>query len=255
MRIDACLPVGWGGVPDGHQPLHPAPDATSVWPDKPEAVGEGEAKVHDATLLAKSSIVLRAGRLALASGAGGYRVRRVIDRVGAALGVGCRANVTLMTIDLTVFDDGGSFTEVAVLPNAGVNTERIWRVEGFVDELERYGEGLTITEVHEMLDAIERLPGRYCAAASGVASALACAAFVFCWVAALWKCSVRAWVPELGNGYAASCLARRLTSLPPLWRPLPCRALSILRHSACTSWRCRARQPCTRRDTSVPCSL
>lgn len=179
MRIDACLPVGWGGVPDGSRPLHPAPDATPVRPDEPGAAVGSEAKVRDAALSAKSSIVLRAGRLALASGAGGYRVRRVIDRVGAALGVGCRANVTLMTIDLTVSDGRGSFTEVAALPNAGVNTERIWRVEGFVDELERYAEGLTATEVHEMLDAIERLPGRYCAVASGVASALACAAFVF----------------------------------------------------------------------------
>ncbi len=84
-----------------------------------------------------------------------------------------------MSIDLTVSDGPSSFTEVVSLTKTGVNTERIWRLEGFVCNLERYAHNLTVAEVHGMLDDIERRSGRYSVLQSAVASALACGAFVF----------------------------------------------------------------------------
>ncbi len=144
-----------------------------------EYVCEQDAPVLDASVPIKSSIIARAGRLALASGTGGYRVRQIVSRVAAALGVECRADVTLMSIDLTVTDGSKLFTEVVSLTKTGVNTERIWRIEGFVCDLERCVESLTVAEVHGMLDRIEACGGRYSTGASALASALACSAFVF----------------------------------------------------------------------------
>lgn len=144
-----------------------------------ECVDAADAPVVQAGVPAKSSVILRAGRLALASGAGGYRVRQILARVSAALGVDCRADVTLMSITLTVTDGAKPFTEVVSLGRTGVNTERIWRIEGFVCDLEARVQSLTVGEVHGMLDAIEACRGRYSALQSGVASALACGAFVF----------------------------------------------------------------------------
>lgn len=132
-----------------------------------------------ASLRDKSSIVARAGRLMLSSGTGAYRVRQVLAQVGAALGVECRADLTLVSIDLTVVEGDESFTEVVSIPGVGVNTERIWRMELFVESLERYAGGLTVREVHAMLDDVEGRAGRYGPLASALASALACGAFVF----------------------------------------------------------------------------
>ncbi len=144
-----------------------------------EYVCEQDAHVLDASVPIKSSIVARVGRLALASGTGGYRVRQILGRVATALGVECRADVTLMSIDLTVTDGAKLFTEVVSLTKTGVNTERIWRIEGFVCDLERSAGCMTVAEVHGMLDKIEACGGRYGAGFSALASAFACAAFVF----------------------------------------------------------------------------
>ena len=179
------IPMPHGGSAPGEPALPnvtidsvPAPgDPTTIgWH---EFVDGGETPVLQASVPIKSSVIARAGRLALASGTGGYRVRQILGRISAALGVDCRADVTLMSIDLTVTDGSKLFTEVVSLSKTGVNTERIWRIEGFVCNLESYAQGLTVAEVHEMLDEIESCRGRYSALQSGIASALACGAFVF----------------------------------------------------------------------------
>lgn len=167
------------GLPDTTLDAAPAPDPSAHigWH---EVAGPSEdVRAAQATLAIKSSIIVRAGRLALASGTGGYRVRQILDRVSAALKVECRADVTLMSIDLTVTDGPNSFTEVVSLTETGVNTERIWRLEGFVCDLEKYASHLTVADVHGMLDAIEARSGRYSALQSGIAAAFACCAFVF----------------------------------------------------------------------------
>ncbi len=167
------------GLPDAVLDTDPAPAPPPPvgWHD---VAGPAEdVRAAQASLAVKSSIVARAGRLALASGTGGYRVRQILDRVSSALKVECRADVTLMSIDLTVTDGPDSFTEVVSLTKTGVNTERIWRLEGFVCDLEKYAANLTVAEVHGMLDDIESRGGRYSAVQSGVAAAFACCAFVF----------------------------------------------------------------------------
>lgn len=166
-------------LPDTSIDVEPVPEeALHIgWHDY--AGKEEDVLAVDATVPVKSSIIARAGRLSLSSGTGGYRVRQILERVSAALGVVCRADVTLMSIDLTVTDGSKPFTEVVALAKTGVNTERIWRLEGFVCDLEKHVDRLTVSEVHGMLDEIERCAGRYSVLQSGIAAALACGAFVF----------------------------------------------------------------------------
>lgn len=155
----------------------PGPAPHIGWHDYADAAGDVLAA--QASVPIKSSIIARAGRLSLSSGTGGFRVRQILSRVSAALGVDCRADVTLMSIDLTVTDGAKLFTEVVSLSKTGVNTERIWRLEGFVCDLEKGADHLTVAEVHRMLDAIEGCTGRYTSVQSALAAAVACCAFVF----------------------------------------------------------------------------
>ena len=159
------------------EPVPPAPQAVS-WHERCAEVDDG-TPVRKASVAVKSSVIARAGKLMLSAGTGAYRVRQVLRRVSAALGVECRADLTLMSIDLTVTDGPHFFTEVVALSKAGVNTERIWRLEGFVCDLEKYAAGLTVGEVHALLDDIEHCKPRYAAWQSALASACACGAFVF----------------------------------------------------------------------------
>ncbi|MEE8717460.1 MAG: threonine/serine exporter family protein [Coriobacteriales bacterium] len=140
---------------------------------------ESDVKVVDASLRAKSAVIMRAGLLMLSSGTGASRVRELMDRVAESLGVRCRADVDLVDIDLTVTDGAELFTEIASLPSTGVNTERMQLMNGFVDQLSRYRAGLTVGEVFGLLDEIERHPGNYHPWQHGLASGCACGAFVF----------------------------------------------------------------------------
>jgi uncharacterized membrane protein YjjP (DUF1212 family) len=141
--------------------------------DDPDAI------VSQATLRDKASVILRAGMLMLSSGTGASRVRELMDKTSRGLGVSCRADVDLVDIDLTVTDGRNSFTEIASLPTTGVNTERMQLMNGFVDQLARYCDGLTVAQVHGMLDEIEQRPGLYHPWQHGLAAGLACGAFVF----------------------------------------------------------------------------
>jgi uncharacterized membrane protein YjjP (DUF1212 family) len=102
-----------------------------------------------------------------------------MNRVADVLGVTCTADVSLMDIECTVTDGTSSFTEVLALPTSGVNTERIWLMERMVHEVEAIGHELSVHEFHGLLDDIEHTPGNYSPVIAGLASALACAAFVF----------------------------------------------------------------------------
>lgn len=159
---------------DADPPLVDAPRVG--WRD---FAGEGSQRVREESVPVRSSVVARAASAALSSGMGGYRVREVIRRVGAALGLECRSSVTLMGAQITVTDGTKLFTEVVEVSGAGVNTGRMRMVEDFVCTVERYGSALTVADVHGLLDGIEHTPAYYGWAASGLASALACGAFVF----------------------------------------------------------------------------
>jgi uncharacterized membrane protein YjjP (DUF1212 family) len=84
-----------------------------------------------------------------------------------------------MAVDLTVTDGSKLFTEVVRAAGTGVNTERMWHLEGFVRTVERRAAELTVGTAHELLDAVAATGNRYSWKASALASAFACGAFVF----------------------------------------------------------------------------
>lgn len=133
----------------------------------------------DADLDDKSSIICRAGLLKLAGGTGSWRVRDCMNRIAEVLGVTISVAVSLTTIECTCIEGHQSFSEVISLPTTGVNTERIWLMEKFVREVQQHGDTWTVREFHERMDAIERTAGNYAPWQVGLASAAACAAFVF----------------------------------------------------------------------------
>lgn len=133
----------------------------------------------DADLDDKSSIICRAGLLKLAGGTGSWRVRDCMNKIAEVLGVTISVAVSLTTIECTCIEGHRSFSEVISLPTTGVNTERIWLMERFVREAQRAGKTWTVREFHERMDAIERTAGNYAPWQVGLASAAACAAFVF----------------------------------------------------------------------------
>ena len=206
-----------------------------------------DTPVDQASIAAKTSVIVRVGMLDLGAGTGSFRVREMMHRIAYPLGVHVRADVNLTDIEASCTDGKERITEVVDLPTTGVNTERIWLLEHFadwfnmnlgkgsmyhakgaiseelVDHLDspdarssimrsveharkaaadrrgghnhktpkgRYAEhfdhvaaagpsGITVRQAHERLDLIERRKPLYAPWQSGLASGLACAAFVF----------------------------------------------------------------------------
>lgn len=90
-----------------------------------DVVADLDKPVTEAGLPAKASVIVRAGALDLASGTGSFRVRELIDRIAATMGVYVRADVNLTDIEASCSDGTYRVTEVVDLPTVGVNTERI----------------------------------------------------------------------------------------------------------------------------------
>jgi uncharacterized membrane protein YjjP (DUF1212 family) len=144
-----------------------------------ETVTASDGLAVDAPIDDKATIICRAGLLLLSGGTGGWRVRDEMNRIARVLGVTVITDVSLMDIECTVVDGDQSFSEVVALPTSGVNTERIWLMEKFTHEVEAIGHELTVQEYHELMDDIEHRRPNYSPLQAGLASALACAAFVF----------------------------------------------------------------------------
>lgn len=138
-----------------------------------------DCRAVDASLPDKSSIVCRIGLLLLAGGTGAWRVREAMNATAEVLGITCSADVSLTTIECSCFDKTGSFSEVVSLPTTGVNTERLWNMERLVRRIKAEGATMTVQELHDLMDDVERTPVRYASWQAGLAAAAACAAFVF----------------------------------------------------------------------------
>ncbi|MDO4913177.1 MAG: threonine/serine exporter family protein [Bifidobacteriaceae bacterium] len=89
--------------------------------------------VQEAGLSAKTSIIMRVGKLDLAAGTGSFRVKEMMTRIASALHVRIRTDVNLTNIEAICTDGKSRIADVADLPTVGVNTERIWLLEHFAD--------------------------------------------------------------------------------------------------------------------------
>ena len=93
----------------------------------------------DASLAAKTSVIVRAGALDLSGGTGSFRVRELMGRMAMSMGCYVRADVKLTDIEAECSDGENRMAEVVDLPTTGVNTERIWYMEHFRGFLRLHG--------------------------------------------------------------------------------------------------------------------
>ena len=161
--------------------LHPAPPETLMkshhmavpWHNMVED-SESRVPATDGTLKEKTTLAARIGLLTLSVGAGAWRVRRSLNIVSRSLGMSCAADIGLLTLELTCFQEGESYSEAFSLRTAGVNTDKLDAVEKLVNDFEETCRTTSIREYHHMLDAIEEQAGNYNAWKLGLAAAIAC---------------------------------------------------------------------------------
>ena len=166
--------------------LHPAPPETLMkshhmavpWHNMVED-SESRVPATDGTLKEKTTLAARIGLLTLSVGASAWRVRRSLNIVSRSLGMSCAADIGLLTLELTCFQEGESYSEAFTLRTAGVNTDKLDAVEKLVNDFEETCRTTSIREYHHMLDAIEEQAGNYNAWKLGLAAAIACGAFTF----------------------------------------------------------------------------
>ncbi len=131
----------------------------------------------------KSDIVLRVGKICLASGTGSYRVKQSMAKVAHMLGVVNQAHVTLTEIDSTCRQGNQFKTEVCTLYSVGVNNHRIQQIETLIIDLEanptQWFKPNFLDELDHQLSRIEQQPGLYRPLMSGLFSAIACSSFTF----------------------------------------------------------------------------
>ena len=132
-----------------------------------------------ATLPEKTTIVGRVGLMFLSVGTGAWRVRQSLNKVARALGVTCSADIGLLTIELTCFDETSSCTQAYALRTSGVNTDKLNELQRLSGQFPDLAQTKTVEELHDLLDELDKRPGNYSAPLIGLAAAIACCAFTF----------------------------------------------------------------------------
>ena len=134
---------------------------------------ESHVPATEATLKEKTTLAARIGLLTLSVGASAWRVRRSLNIVSRSLGMSCAADIGLLTLELTCFDEGESYSEAFSLRTAGVNTDKLDAIEKLVADFEETSKTTSIIEYHHMLDDLEKKPGNYNAWKLGLPAACA----------------------------------------------------------------------------------
>lgn len=132
-----------------------------------------------ASLKEKSSLVGRVGLLMLSAGTGAWRVRASMNKISRALNITCNADIGLLSIEYTCFENGESYTNALSLRTTGVNTHKLSCIEEFADGFAERADRYSAEQFHRILDKIESLPANYKAWQLAFASAFACCAFTF----------------------------------------------------------------------------
>ncbi len=139
---------------------------------------ESENLLED-TLPAKSEVVLKAGLLALSSGMGAYRVKRVMQNIASTLKIDNQAHVTLTEINSTCMDGEKYCTKIATLKTVGVNSDRITRIGQLTQKLKSKSIKHSVRCINDELISIEGVPLLYSNLNTGIFAGLACLSFAF----------------------------------------------------------------------------
>ncbi|GAP03241.1 hypothetical protein FPFC_050580 [Fructobacillus pseudoficulneus] len=142
-------------------------------------VNDEQVAARDASLRVRASIVGRVGILLLACGTGAWRVRDAMNTIARSLQMTCSADIGFTSLTITCFDGVESFTESLSLASAGVNTHQLTLLQGFVQNFASEYADQKPQVIHQKLDRIKAEPANYTAIQSALASAIACAGFIF----------------------------------------------------------------------------
>lgn len=140
---------------------------------------ENQRPATEATLKEKTALTARIGLLTLSVGAGAWRVRRSINIVSRSLGISSAADIGLLSLELTCFDENDSYSQSLSLRTSGVNTDKLDIIEKLIANFEETCKTTSVNEFHQILDELEKKPGNYKPWALGFAAAFACGAFTF----------------------------------------------------------------------------
>lgn len=140
---------------------------------------ENITPASEASLKEKSSLVGRVGLLMLSAGTGAWRVRASMNKISRALNITCNADIGLLSIEYTCFENGEAYTNALSLRTTGVNTHKLSCIEEFADNFAERTNRYSVEQFHRILDKIETLPANYKAWQLAFASAFACCAFTF----------------------------------------------------------------------------
>lgn len=163
---------------------------------------KNEKLAYQASLQTKTSLIGRVGIMMLACGTGAWRVRESMNAMARVLDVQCSADIGLVSIEFTCYQNGQSCTQALSLPSTGINTIELHELESFVASFKEEGRYLTDQQINNMLDRIERASNNYSSITVALAAGMACSAFVFllggglvemlcCLIAASLGCFVR----------------------------------------------------------------
>lgn len=134
---------------------------------------EHEDALEPTQLIQRSDVVLKAGIMMLGAGTSGLRVRELMQAVAGSVGIRrLFAAISFTSITLTVGRGRIFRTQVAEIPNPGVNAHRIALLQAMGNSLPKHA---TAGEIEARLDDIERTPPLYPTWVLVILVALACA--------------------------------------------------------------------------------
>ena len=74
----------------------------------------------------------------LSVGTGAWRVRNSMNEVARTLGISCTADIGLLSIEFTCYEESGTYTHSIALPTTGVNTDKLNALEAFMREFRKW---------------------------------------------------------------------------------------------------------------------
>lgn len=140
---------------------------------------EKTVNIKDATLREKSSVVGHVGMILLSCGSSAWRVRDAMNSISENLDMVCSADIGLLTITYNCIDKTDSCTQVFSLKTTGVNTDKLTKIENFVNDFKEEYLNKSVKEIHKKLREIERSQELYSTFQASLGAAFACAAFAF----------------------------------------------------------------------------
>ena len=140
---------------------------------------DSDCPAVEASLEEKTTLIGRIGLMTLSFGTSAWRVRRSLNIVSRALGLSCTADIGLLTLELTCFDEESSCTQAYSLRTTGVNTDKMNTIERLIREFPEKATTMSVREFYTYLDELEKKPGNYSSLLLGLGAAVACCAFTF----------------------------------------------------------------------------